>query len=30
MPAYKDKGIDEAQAKALITHMKALKTPPSE
>ena len=30
MPAYKDKGIDEARAKALITHMKALKTPPSE
>lgn len=30
MPAYRDKGIDEAKAKALVAHMKALKTPPSE
>lgn len=30
MPAFKDKGIDEAKAKALVDHMKALKAPPSE
>jgi mono/diheme cytochrome c family protein len=30
MPAFKDKGIDAEKAKALVSHMKGLKSPPSE
>lgn len=30
MPAFKDKGIDAEKAKALVAHMKGLKTPPAE
>ena len=30
MPAFKDKGIDAEKAKALVTHMKGLKSPPAE
>ncbi|MBK9163287.1 MAG: cytochrome c [Acidobacteria bacterium] len=30
MPAYRDKGIDEAKAAALVKFMRELRTPPSE
>ena len=30
MPAYRDKGIDEAKAKSLVTYMRSLRTPPAE
>lgn len=30
MPAFKDKGIDEAKAKSLVTYMRSLRTPPAE
>ena len=30
MPAFKDKGIDEEKAKALVAHMRKLRTPPAE
>jgi cytochrome c553 len=30
MPAFKEKGIDEEKAKALVAHMRKLRTPPSE
>jgi mono/diheme cytochrome c family protein len=30
MPAYRDKGVDEEKAQALVTFMRQLKTPPAE
>lgn len=30
MPAYKDKGISEERARALVAYMRQLRTPPSE
>ena len=30
MPAFKEKGIDEEKAKALVAHMRKLRTPPAE
>ena len=30
MPAFKDKGVDEEKAQALVTFMRQLRTPPAE
>ncbi len=30
MPAFKEKGIDQAKAQALVAHMRGLKNPPAE